>query len=376
MMDNKHWQVPGNANPFDSDLKDWKTSYVSQRSIGVLEFIKNKGNVSKKDFENEIWGYLNREFSHSKNNSTIAHFYRPLEFAGLIRRSKNDILNLSIDGRSFLQYVEQEDYDKAKDMYLLQLLKVKYPNSATPKVDLHLFPFRIIFKLFLDDYKEINEDFFCNRINYIQKPSDITDLYEDYSSAYLRGEKFGGNNKWISWVISYLAKWNILHIDKGTKNISLTDEKRNLLKSILGTMSYDEMFYNDENDEIKKRNNISKINRSVDIIKQTIAHSKQKCFLNENHTTFPTRALNNFVEVHHIIPLSLQTSFTSPLDSTDNTIALCPTCHRKVHLSTDEEKAKSLEFIYNNKPSLRSFISSKGDLLEIYCSDFNRVNVG
>ena len=41
MVNRKRWQVPGNGNPFDSKLEDWlcDNSIMSQRSIGVLEFI-------------------------------------------------------------------------------------------------------------------------------------------------------------------------------------------------------------------------------------------------------------------------------------------------------------------------------------------------
>ena len=99
-MDKLHWQVPGNGNPFDSTLYEWEKNYMSQRSIGVLEYINNKERVSKKTFENEIWDYLTYRFAHKQNSSNKAHFYRPLEFAGLIRNNKG-ILDLSIDGRHF-----------------------------------------------------------------------------------------------------------------------------------------------------------------------------------------------------------------------------------------------------------------------------------
>src|ERR1044072_1623236 len=43
-----------------------------------------------------------------------------------------------------------------------------------------------------------------------------------------------------------------------------------------------------------------------------------------------------FLEVHHMIPLA-----SSGPDTIENTIALCPNCHRKVHLSKDRDIFKN-----------------------------------
>jgi 5-methylcytosine-specific restriction enzyme A len=43
-----------------------------------------------------------------------------------------------------------------------------------------------------------------------------------------------------------------------------------------------------------------------------------------------------FLEVHHMIPLA-----SGGPDTTENTIALCPNCHRKVHLSKDRDIFKN-----------------------------------
>lgn len=370
-MDSFHWQVPGNGNPFDSDLKDWKNSKMSERSIGVLKFINDRERISKHNFENEIWNYLTTNFNHIKNNSNIGHFYRPLEFAGLIRRSKNNILDLSIDGRNFLKYLDKGDYDRAKDFYILQLLKVKYPNSATPNIKLYLFPFRIIFKLLLE-YKSIDINFFSNEINYISKESDIYSLFEEYSDAYLSGLKFGGNVKWKSWVISYLLKWDILSIDSKNR-VSISENKKEFIKRTMSNYEYKDMFFTDENDQIEKTLKTSvKVYRDHSIAKASLEQYKYKCFINENHNTFPTRQTNNYVEAHHIIPISLQDSWEEKLDSTENLIPLCPNCHRAIHLSTNEYKAKLLKSVYDKKEELHQYIKTVRyeDLLEIYCSSF------
>ncbi|MBO4956831.1 MAG: hypothetical protein J6C50_03260 [Rickettsiales bacterium] len=45
------WRAPGNANIFDTDLKDWQNNdekkFLSKRTIGVLKFIQLHNNCEK-----------------------------------------------------------------------------------------------------------------------------------------------------------------------------------------------------------------------------------------------------------------------------------------------------------------------------------------
>ncbi|MCK9482314.1 MAG: HNH endonuclease, partial [Bacteroidia bacterium] len=56
---------------------------------------------------------------------------------------------------------------------------------------------------------------------------------------------------------------------------------------------------------------------------------------------------NSFVEAHHLIPMSEQTNYEKSLDVEANIVALCPNCHRKVHLATDEEAQEINNFLLN-----------------------------
>ena len=57
------------------------------------------------------------------------------------------------------------------------------------------------------------------------------------------------------------------------------------------------------------------------------------CQINENHKTFIQNNERNYVEGHHVIPMSAQDQFEYSIDVPENIVALCPNCHRKVHLS-------------------------------------------
>lgn len=55
------------------------------------------------------------------------------------------------------------------------------------------------------------------------------------------------------------------------------------------------------------------------------------CEIDPSHTTFITRHNHNYMEGHHLIPMSQQSKFNYSLDVPENIISLCPTCHRALH---------------------------------------------
>jgi 5-methylcytosine-specific restriction protein A len=356
------WQVPGNGNPFDTTLEDWKNPnrFMSQRSIGVLEYFNNNLIVFKDKFETNIKDYLYNTFKHKINNSCVSHFYRPLEFLGLIRNINNN-LSLSIDGKNFLNEIFNENYDKALDFYILQMLKTKYPNTATKGIKLNLFPFRILFKLLLE-YKSVNKNWFKTKIPYIKTIDDIDNIKN------INGEEY---SKWITWVIPYLIKFNIL--SEMNDNIGIAKEKFGYIKSFIDAMEYEDMFFDNSISEIYLTNNIKKqhIKRNNSLINEIIQENNCMCFFNKEHITFETIIRNNYVEGHHIIPISLQDSFPNfNLDVKSNIIPLCPNCHKAIHLSTNQYKNILLEKIITNTKIKESFNINLEDLKEIYFSKF------
>lgn len=100
--------------------------------------------------------------------------------------------------------------------------------------------------------------------------------------------------------------------------------------------------------------------------KDDVVHGKVS-FFDENHITFPTKTHHNFVECHHIIPLSLSDSFSENLDCINNIIPLCPNCHKAIHLSNSAFKEPLISRIYNESELTNSFTNiTFDDLKEIY----------
>ncbi len=352
MVNKYRWQVPGNGNPFDSTLEDWNDNYMSQRSIGVLEYISEEIVVEIPDLKENLKEYLETFYGHEQNDSLVTHFYRPLEFVGFIRNMDNK-LSLSIDGKNFLREIHRDNYDKALDFYILQLLKSSYPNTATKAINLSLFPFRIIFKMLLEN--PIPKKWFITKIPYVKSYDDLKNMENINEQPY---------EKWKTWVLPYLDKWDVIEDDG--EFIKLTDYKRNLLKSTLGNMEYEEMFFESEQEFDDVKNRINHRPRDPTVISSVLEKSEYKCFFDENHLTFPSERRPNYVEGHHIIPISLNDSFSEELDCEDNVISLCPTCHKAMHLAKNEFKEDLLSYILENNEGFKRFELSLNDMKEIY----------
>ncbi|MDR1819360.1 MAG: HNH endonuclease [Methanobrevibacter sp.] len=356
--DGYFWQAPGNGRPFDSKLEYWQLGYMSQRSIGVLQFLEKVGTISKNNFKKRIWEYLDDEFGHEENQSLKTHFYRPLEFVGFIRNIENDV-SLSTRGKNFLTEIGNENYEKALKFYILQLLETKYPNSATEKVKLSLFPFSILFKLLLDN--QIDKKWLINKIPFINNSNDVYNIsINNYDKSMIKHS----HEKFNSWVISSLVALGILNKDE--KYITISETYKPYISSFLENLSYEDMFFSKEEEISCKREKIIYFKRNKKITQKVLAECDYKCFINSNHLTFPTEDKENYVEGHHVIPLRFSESFDETLDCEDNIIPLCPNCHKEIHYAIDENKNQILKTIFKRKTKLTSFDVEIDDLREYY----------
>lgn len=94
----------------------------------------------------------------------------------------------------------------------------------------------------------------------------------------------------------------------------------------------------------------SKYKGDPGIGKACIISAGYKCELNTNHKTFVSKSSQEYyVEAHHIIPLSKQSNYKNSLDMPGNIMALCPNCHKMIHLGNKEEVQPPLEKIFKSR---------------------------
>jgi 5-methylcytosine-specific restriction protein A len=83
--------------------------------------------------------------------------------------------------------------------------------------------------------------------------------------------------------------------------------------------------------------------RNADVVKITRARARGICQLCGQPAPFKDSKKNPYLEVHHVVWLS-----RGGEDSTDNTVALCPNCHARMHVVEDEADMKKLMTVLQN----------------------------
>lgn len=109
--------------------------------------------------------------------------------------------------------------------------------------------------------------------------------------------------------------------------------------------------------------------RSAIIKMQVIKAAHFMCECDKGHTTFTARKNNKqYMEGHHLIPMSNQGEFKFSLDIYANIVSLCPNCHRLLHYGVEAEKKNILVELYyqRHKRLCNSGIEiSRNDFLEL-----------
>lgn len=84
--------------------------------------------------------------------------------------------------------------------------------------------------------------------------------------------------------------------------------------------------------------------RSAEVVKETRRRANGICQLCNQSAPFIDKKGNPYLEAHHVIWLS-----RGGEDSTNNTVALCPNCHTRMHVLDRQEDIKKLKGIIEQK---------------------------
>lgn len=109
--------------------------------------------------------------------------------------------------------------------------------------------------------------------------------------------------------------------------------------------------------------NVEKLKRISTILKKKAKErTGYKCELEElcgcNNFYFTSKETKkNYLEIHHFIPREFNNEFERSIEVIENYIALCPRCHRMIHLAVDRERKILINAIYNKR---RKSLESKG----------------
>jgi len=354
------WQAPGNGKIFDDRLGS--NSYMNKRTICVLKYIKEK-KASQKQFELEIKSYLEKCADYKKNESMASHFFRPLLFLGFIQQDINSNLDLTIEGEKFLEAYEKKEFEKCKVYILNQLDNTKYPNKATKKVKLYLFPFRILFKLLLENNKiGIDINFMKTQLVYIKTIDDLKGYIKSKKLTDIKKHK--PYDKFYTWVINSLVDIEVLK--KDSNKYFIADDLLDKVKNLYENVEYETLFFDEKTISCEININVSRqrYKRNPKVINEAKQRDNYLCQVHSNHKTFISNG-HNYVEGHHIIPMFQQKNYDFKLDEVDNIISLCPNCHKEIHFA--DNKKEIIQKIFNlNKKYMEKHSVSLNDLYKMY----------
>ncbi|MEA3227494.1 MAG: HNH endonuclease signature motif containing protein [Campylobacterota bacterium] len=269
----------------------------------------------------------------------MTHFYKPALFYGFIVRDIDYNLSLSIEGNLFVNSYEKGDFYNSKRILINQLDNTIYPNSATPDVkNLKLFPFRIFFKLLLEN-KKLSSSFMKEKLIYITKYSDLKNYQKTHNLLDIPDDNY--YEKFNSWIINSLVDMQILELKY--KYLSINKEIENHIVSLYNNLEYSDMFFDDLICELNKEVADKRVKRDSSLILKVKERDQFRCVISKDHTTFYSKG-NPYIEAHHIIPMFQQKNYSFKLDTLENIISLCPNCHREIHFS--DNKQEILEKIF------------------------------
>jgi 5-methylcytosine-specific restriction endonuclease McrA len=99
-----------------------------------------------------------------------------------------------------------------------------------------------------------------------------------------------------------------------------------------------------------KRGNSLAWDRKPGIAKSAIEKANYKCLVSDGHASFTSKKTGKqYVEAHHIYPMSSQGKFNHSLDVPENIAVLCPNCHKQIHLAEPLEKKKIIKYLFDLK---------------------------
>ena len=97
------------------------------------------------------------------------------------------------------------------------------------------------------------------------------------------------------------------------------------------------------------------VSKNAHVSKLALLHSGFKCIADDSHKTFVTTKGIQYMEGHHLIPctyanaVKFWTERGINIDCEENIVPLCPTCHRKVHFGSNEEREAILRVLFSHQ---------------------------
>ena len=363
--------------------KQTGTLRVLNASLKILYNRRDSEFVPNDKFREEII----KELKFSKKEQDPAKMVKQSEMAryfglsGFYKKNFDRKQKILLAG---IKFYKSKNNEEKISIIFDQLKKISFgKNSAATKSDSIIDPPKLFLKAiyeleFIEKkefaillYRTVNQkktfrEGIIEIIECREKKKGVSDVPQEYKNIY-NDYKFNVFFKEIGILKEIKSKYyfslftndNYLNV---ISNLSIYNDTEKLDQKYINNEEIinEKINYHLHNKEILKKLNERKPNlktNSIDRyvtqrrIKETaLKDSNYECFFDKSHKTFSMVSDTQYMEGHHIIPMKAQKDFKSVnIDRLENILCLCPNCHRKVHLSLEDEKKQLLSEVYNLK---------------------------
>lgn len=191
------------------------------------------------------------------------------------------------------------------------------------------------------------------------------DLYMFREQRFYTGRRPKQEVRMLMWLTEYLQRRSIEENDDFVfqKQIQDEDSSTPLLDTSKSQICYS---YGTSGKTIARKAKVSKY---------ALKEADFKCMYDETHETFSTERGTPYMEGHHLIPCTASNSeyfwnkCERNIDCVENVVCLCPTCHRRIHFGSKEEKEDVVKSLYDKRISLlrkAGFDITIEELLSLY----------
>ena len=231
-----------------------------------------------------------------------------------------------------------------------RVLFSKIPESAVPRgsvksISAKKFPFKVF-------NKRMNSSNASLHVNFPKPKKNELRLY--LSSR--EGFKPTNGDYWFIFRENTSNDIVVGHVDekrwKLSQNKSLGAKKVPLAPSV---DPRDEKYQQDIYDPTPKYSStvvFHQTKRDSNLARKALANAHYCCEIDPKHRTFTSIRGTNYVEAHHLIPISATKELSVNLDFLENIVSLCPNCHRAIHHATLEERKWLVEDLFSKREKL------------------------
>ena len=180
------------------------------------------------------------------------------------------------------------------------------------------------------------------------------------AQRFFKGKYKDLDKKVIAYIASYLYGGN----DDNEFDFQESVQNADVDVSLVNTATEEPEYADGNNCKVVKKN--SRISKSV------LVNSKYQCAADNTHTTFTTAKGVPYMEGHHLIPCTYRNAQNfwktkgRNIDCVENIVCLCPTCHRKIHFGSSDEKRKLIKLLYEKQIEKLSDANIAISLNELY----------